>query len=35
MSAVYPSDEPEQQHREEDERTIIDSIIERLIGGDE
>ena len=34
MSAVYPSDEPEQQHRDEDERTIIDGIIERIIGGD-
>jgi len=34
MSAVYPSDEPEQQHRHEDERTIIDSIIDQIIGGD-
>jgi len=34
MSAVYPSDEPEQQHREEDERTIIDKIVDRVIGGD-
>ena len=34
MSAVYPSAEPEQQHRDEDERGIIDGIIERIIGGD-
>jgi len=34
MSAVFPSDEPEQKHRNEDERDIVGRIIDRIIGGD-
>lgn len=31
MSAVYPDDEPEERHRDEDERGIVDKIIDRIV----
>ena len=35
MSAVYPPDDEQPSHRDNDERSIIDRVIDRIIGDSE